>query len=156
MLFRKILYPYDFEEGSRKVKPYIKKLKDAGCVEVHILYVLVPSKWGLLPKQNFDTEEKISLLLGNLDAGSVDGLKRKLREMKELSEEFERSGLKAKVAMIPGQVDEVISNYAEKNDIKLIALGVSESSLSFFNIGKIVDIIKASTKPLLIVKDKKS
>jgi len=152
MLFRRILYPYDFEEGSKKVKPYIVKLKEAGCVEVHILYVLDPSKWGLIPKENFNTEEKISLLRGNLDAGFVDGLKRRLRGMEELAEEFRKHGIKTNVAMIPGNVDEVISNYAEKNDIKLIALGVSESSLSFFNIGKIVDIIKASTKPLLIVK----
>ncbi|RUM44631.1 MAG: universal stress protein [Desulfurobacterium sp.] len=156
MLFQKILYPVDFKPASLNVKPYILKLKEAGCQEVHLLYVLVPSEWGLLQKEEYDTEEKINALRGAMNEGYVEGLKKTFRKMQELAREFEESGIKTRVLMIPGELDEVIAEYAEKNDIKLVALGVTAESLSFFRVGKVLDVIKAVDKPILIVKSAES
>jgi len=154
MLFQKILYPIDLEKASLEAKPYIFKLKDAGCMEVHLLYVMVPSEWGLIPKGNYNSEEMIEALKASMSEGYVDGLKRMFRKLQEVAKEFEEEGIKAFISIIPGELSEVISSYAEENNIKLVVLGVSAGSLSFFKIGEIVDIIKASTKPLLIVKSK--
>ena len=154
MLFRKILYPIDLEKASLDVKPYIFELKDAGCMEVHLLYVMVTSEWGLIPRGNYNSEEMIESLKASMSEGYVDGLKRRFRKLQEVAKEFEERGIKTFISIIPGELDEVISSYAEENDIKLIVLGVSAGALSFFKIGEIVDIIKASTKPLLIVKSK--
>ncbi|TCK05191.1 universal stress protein [Phorcysia thermohydrogeniphila] len=152
MLFQKVLYPVDLKPASLNVKPYILKLKEAGCLEVHLLYVLIPSEWGLLKREEYDSEEKISALRGVMNEGYVEGLKKTFRKMQELAEEFEKSGIKTRVLMIPGELDEVIANYAEKNEIKLVALGITSESLSFFRVGKVLDIIKAVDKPILIVK----
>lgn len=152
MLFEKILYPIDFEKHSLEAKPYVLKLKEAGCKEVHILYVLTPSEWGLLPHEEYDSEEKIEALKSALSEGYGDALVRKFEKMKELAEEFEKEGLKAKAVMIPGELDEVISNYAEEKGIKLVTLGINGASLSIFRVGKILDILKATKQPILIVK----
>ncbi|ADY72823.1 hypothetical protein Dester_0166 [Desulfurobacterium thermolithotrophum DSM 11699] len=155
MLFQKILYPIDLEEASLEVKPYIFKLKNAGCMEVHLLYVMLHSEWGLISKENYNSEEKIEALKASLSEGYVDGLKRRFLKLKEIAKEFEEKGIKTVISLIPGELEEVIASYAEENDIKLIALGISAESLSFFNVGEILGIIKASTKPILIVKSKK-
>ncbi len=151
-MFSRILYPFDMRKASLNVKPYILKLKEAGCREVHILYVLLPSEWGLLAKEEYDSKEKIEALRGALDEGYVDALLRRFEKMKELAEEFESKGIKARVLMIPGELDEVIAEYAEKNGIELVALGITSESLSFFRVGKLLDVIKAVDKPILIVK----
>jgi nucleotide-binding universal stress UspA family protein len=39
-MFRKILYPTDFPDRSKKALTYLKKLKDAGTEEVEILHVV--------------------------------------------------------------------------------------------------------------------
>ncbi len=152
MLFEKVLYPFDGRKASLEVKPYVLKLKEAGCKEVHLLYVLVPSNWGLLAKEEYDCVEKIEALRAALEEGYVDALLRMFRKMEEVASEFNRLGVKTRVVMIPGELDEVISKYAEKRDIKLVALGITSESLSFFRIGKVLDIIKALDRPILIVK----
>ncbi len=152
MLFEKVLYPFDGKKASLEVKPYVLKLKEAGCREVHLLYVLVPSEWGILAKEEYDCIEKIEALKAAIEEGFVDALLRMFKKMEEVASEFEKEGVKTKVVMIPGELDEVISEYAKKNDVKLVALGITSESLSFFRVGKVLDIIKALDRPILIVK----
>ncbi|WP_456419807.1 universal stress protein [Thermovibrio sp.] len=152
MLFEKVLYPFDMRKASLKVKPYVMKLKEAGCREVHVIYVMVPSEWGLLSREEFDCEEKIEALKGTMDEGFVSGLLKIFRKMKEVATEFEENGVKTRVVLVPGELDETLAWYADKYGIKLIALGVTSESLSFFRVGKILDIIKAVSQPVLIVK----
>ncbi|WP_456455935.1 universal stress protein [Thermovibrio sp.] len=152
MLFEKVLYPFDGRKASLEVKPYILKLKEAGCKEVHLLFVLIPSEWGLLAKEEYDSIEKIEALRAVLEPGYIDALLRTFKKMEEIASELEREGVETKVVMIPGELDEVISEYAKKNDVKLVALGITSESLSFFRVGKVLDIIKALDRPILIVK----
>ncbi len=152
MLFEKILYPIDFEKHSLEAKPYVLKLKEAGCKEVHILHVLLPSEWGLLPKEEYDSIEKVEGLKSALSEGYSDALIKRFKEMEELAKEFEENGIKTKVVMIPGELDEVISNYADKYGVKLVTLGINAASLSIFRVGKIMDVLKATKQPILIVK----
>ncbi|MEO2067915.1 MAG: universal stress protein, partial [Desulfurobacteriaceae bacterium] len=139
MLFEKVLYPVDLEKASLNAKPYILKLKEAGCSEVHLLYVLIPSEWGFIPRANYTSEEMIESLKASISEGFVDGLKRRFKKLQELAGEFEREGIKTTVSIIPGELNEVISSYAEENDIKLVVLGISAESLSFFKVGEILD-----------------
>jgi len=152
MLFEKVLYPFDMRKASLNVKPYILKLKEAGCREVHMIYVMVPSEWGLLSREEFDCEEKIEALKEAMNEGFVSGLLKIFRKMKEIASEFEENGIKTRVVLVPGELDETLAWYADKYGIKLIALGVTSESLSFFRVGKILDIIKAVSQPVLIVK----
>jgi hypothetical protein len=152
MLFSKVLYPFDMRKASLKVKPYILRLKEAGCREVHMIYVLVPSDWGLLAKEEYDCEEKIEALKSAMNEGFVSGLIKIFRKMKEIAQEFEREGIKTRVVMVPGELDETLAWYSEKYQVNLLALGVTSESLSFFRVGKVLDIIKAVKEPILIVK----
>ena len=152
MLFEKVLYPFDMRKACLGAKPYILKLKEAGCKEVHMLYVLLPSEWGFVAKEEYDSEDKIEVLRGAIDDGYVDGLKRIFEKMKEIAEEFEKSGIKTRVVMIPGELDETIGYYSKEHGIKLVALGITDESLSFFRVGKVLDIIKAVDSPVLVVK----
>jgi hypothetical protein len=152
MLFEKVLYPFDMRKASLNVKPYIVKLKEAGCQEVHMVYVLLPSEWGLLAREEFDCEEKIEALRGAMNEGFVMGLLKIFRKMKEIAKELEENGIKTRVVLIPGELDETLAWYAEEHGIKLIALGITSESLSFFRVGKLLDVIKAVKQPILIVK----
>ncbi len=152
MLFERVLYPFDMRKASLGVKPYVLKLKEAGCKEVHMLYVLLPSEWGFVAKEEYDSEDKIEALRGAIDDGYVDGLIRIFRRMKEIAEEFEASGIKTRIVLIPGELDETIGYYSKEYGIKLVALGITDESLSFFRVGKVLDIIKAVGSPILIVK----
>jgi hypothetical protein len=154
MLFEKILYPVDLRKASLNVKPYILQLKNAGCKEVHLLYVLIPSEWGIVNREEYDSEEKLEALKGAIDDGYVEALLRKFKKVKEIAGEFENNGIKTRVTFIPGELDEVISWYADKYGISLVALGITDESLSFFRVGKVLDIIKAVNSPILIVKTK--
>ena len=152
MLFEKVLYPFDMRKACLGVKPYILKLKEAGCKEVHMLYVLLPSEWGFVAKEEYDSEDKVEALRGAIDDGYVDGLKRIFEKMKEVAKEFEEKGIKTRVVMIPGELDETIGYYAKEYGIKLVALGITDESLSFFRVGKVLDVIKAVDSPVLVVK----
>jgi len=152
MLFEKVLYPFDMRKASLNVKPYILKLKEAGCREVHMVYVLLPSEWGLITKEEFDCEEKIEALRSAMNEGFVMGLLKIFRKMKEIAKEFEENGIKTRVVLIPGELDEALAWYANKYQINLVTLGVTSESLSIFRVGKILEIIKAVTQPVLVVK----
>jgi len=154
MLFEKILYPVDLKKSSINAKPYVLKLKEAGCKEVHIVYVLIPSEWGILSREEYDSEEKIESLRGLLDDGYIDALFRIFRKLREVSREFEERGIKTRVSLISGELAESLSWYAEKYGINLLTLGITEESLSIFKIGKVIDIIKEVSSPILIVKSK--
>jgi len=152
MLFEKVLYPFDMRKACLGVKPYILKLKEAGCKEVHMLYVLLPSEWGFVAREEYDSEDKIEALRGAIDDGYVDGIIRIYRKMKEVAKEFEENGIKTRVVLIPGELDETIGYYSKEYGIKLVALGITDESLSFFRVGKVLDIIKAVDSPVLVVK----
>jgi hypothetical protein len=152
MLFEKILYPFDMRKASLNVKPYVLKLREAGCKEVHMVYVLIPSDWGLLPHGEYDDEEKVEVLKAALDEGYGDAVVRIFKKMKEVAKEFEDAGMKVRVVLIPGELDEVLSLYAERHGIKLITLGITSESLSLFRAVKVLDIIKAVKQPILVVK----
>ena len=152
MLFEKVLYPFDMRKASLGVKPYILKLKEAGCKEVHLLYVILPSEWGFVAKEEYDSEDKIEALRGAVDDGYVDGLIRIFRKMEEIAKELEEKGIKTRVVMIPGELDETIGYYSKEYGIKLVALGITDESLSFFRVGKVLDVIKAVDSPVLVVK----
>ncbi|ADU97382.1 universal stress protein [Thermovibrio ammonificans] len=152
MLFQKVLYPFDMRKSSLSVKPYILKLKEAGCKEVHMLYVLIPSDWGLLPRDEYDCEEKLEVLKGALDEGYGDAVVRIYRRMKEVAKEFEEAGISVRVVLVPGELDETIAEYAKKHNISLVTLGITSESLSFFRVGRLLDIIKEVQQPVLIVK----
>ncbi len=152
MLFEKVLYPFDMRRASLNVKPYVLRLCEAGCKEVHLIYVMLPSEWGLLSKEEFDCREKIEALKGAMNEGFVNGLLKIFNRMKEIAKEFEERGVKTRVVLVPGELDETLSWYAERYSIKLVALGVTSESLSFFRVGKVLDIIRAVKQPILIVK----
>ena len=152
MLFEKVLYPFDMRKASLGVKPYVLKLKEAGCKEVHLLYVILPSEWGFVAKEEYDSEDKIEALRGAVDDGYVDGLIRIFRKMEEIAKELEEKGIKTRVVMIPGELDETIGYYSKEYGIKLVALGITDESLSFFRVGKVLDVIKAVDSPVLVVK----
>jgi len=152
MLFEKVLYPFDMRKASLGVKPYVLKLKEAGCKEVHLLYVILPSEWGFVAKEEYDSEDKIEALRGAVDDGYVDGLIRIFRKMEEIAKELEEKGIKTRVVMIPGELDETIGYYSKEYGIKLVALGITDESLSFFRVGKVLDVIEAVDSPVLVVK----
>jgi len=152
MLFEKVLYPFDMRKASLNAKPYILKLKEAGCREVHMVYVLLPSEWGLLAKEEFDCEEKIEALRSVMNEGYVMGLLKIFKKMKEIAREFEENGIKTRVVLIPGELDETLAWYADRYGIKLVVMGVSSESLSIFRIGKVLDVIRAVRQPVLVVK----
>ncbi|WP_457677578.1 universal stress protein [Thermovibrio sp.] len=152
MLFEKVLYPFDMRRASLNAKPYVLKLKEAGCREVHIIYVLVPSQWGLLAKEELDSIEKVEALRASMEEAFVESLIKIFKKMEEIAREFRENGIETRVVMVPGELDETLAWYADNYKISLVALGITSESLSFFRVGKVLDVIRAVKQPILIVK----
>jgi nucleotide-binding universal stress UspA family protein len=149
---RNLLLPLEPGSWHASLKRLLVELEGTAGAQIHILYVLTPSEWGFLAREEYDTEEKLLALHGAMDEGYTEGLLKTFKRLKEIARELALLGFKTKVVLIPGELDEVIADYCQKHKISLVVLSISRSSLSVFRVSKIVDILKAVEQPVLIAK----
>ena len=91
-MFKKILYPTDFSEVSKKAISYIKQLKEAGTQEVVVLHVLNEKgieAMALYASGSFDE------LLQRVEKDAAD-------EMKQIEAVLKKSGFKVKLRIERG------------------------------------------------------
>ena len=149
---RKLLLPLELKNWHAGVKKLLVEIRGSSKAEVHILHVLTPPEWGFLTREEYDTEEKLTVLRSALDEGYMEGLLKTFRRLKEIAGELGLLGFKTKVVLVPGEVEEVVADYAEKHGADFVILSISRDSLSMFRAGKVVDILRAVEKPVIVVK----
>jgi len=143
-LFRRILYPTDFLDVSKKAINYLIQLKEAGTEEVVILHVVdtrslhIPEVYSLLD---------LSLL----------GEKQELAAREEavkITERLADSGIKTIIRIENGIPFKEILRAEADEDISLIVIGShGTSNVKEMLLGSVSEqVIRKARKPVLVVK----
>ena len=143
-MFKKILYPTDFSEVSKKAINYIKKLKEAGTQEVVVLHVLNEKgieAMALYASGSFDE------LLQRLETEAAD-------EMKEIEAVLKESGFKVKLRIEIGIPLTDILKVEEEEGVSAIVIGShGKSNVKEMLLGSVSEkVIRKSKNPVLVIK----
>ena len=143
-MFKKILYPTDFSEVSKKAINYIKQLKEAGTQEVVVLHVL---------------NEKGIEAMALYASGSFDELLQRVEkeaadEMKEIEADLKESSLKVKLRIEIGIPLTDILKVEEEEGVSAIVIGShGKSNVKEMLLGSVSEkVIRKSKNPILVIK----
>ncbi len=141
-MFKKILFPTDFSDVSKKAVKYIKQLKGAGAQEVIILHVIDEKELNVLSRVPDQYPQIMELL--NKEVSS---------EMTAILAVMESEGFLVKGEVKKGNHFEIIMDTAAKEKVSVIVLGSHGRS----NIGEMVmgsvseNVIRHARVPVLVV-----
>jgi nucleotide-binding universal stress UspA family protein len=143
-MFKKILYPTDFSEVSKKAISYIKQLKEAGTQEIVVLHVL---------------NEKGIEAMALYASGSFDELLQRVEkeaadEMKEIEAVLKESGFKVKLRIEIGIPLTDILKVEEEEGVSVIVIGShGKSNVKEMLLGSVSEkVIRKSKNPVLVIK----
>ena len=143
-MFKKILYPTDFSEVSKKAINYIKQLKDAGTEEVVVLHVV-----------NEKGVEAIALYA----SGSFDELLQRVEkqaadEMEKIEADLKESGFKVKLRIEIGTPLTDILKVEEEEGVSAIVIGShGKSNVKEMLLGSVSEkVIRKSKNPVLVIR----
>jgi nucleotide-binding universal stress UspA family protein len=143
-MFKKILYPTDFSEVSKKAINYIKQLKEAGTQEVVVLHVL---------------NEKGVEAMALSASGSFDELLQRVEkeaadEMKEIEADLKNTGFKVKLRLEIGIPLTDILKVEEEEGVSAIVIGShGKSNVKEMLLGSVSEkVIRKSKNPVLVIR----
>jgi nucleotide-binding universal stress UspA family protein len=143
-MFKKILYPTDFSEVSKKAINYIKQLKEAGTQEVVVLHVLNEKgveAMALYASGSFDE------LLQRVEKDAAD-------EMKKIEADLKESGFKVKLRIEIGVPLTDILKVEEEEGVSAIVIGShGKSNVKEMLLGSVSEkVIRKSKNPVLVIR----
>ena len=143
-MFKKVLYPTDFSEVSKKAISYIMQLKEAGTQEVVVLHVLNQKgieAMALYASGSFDE------LLGRVEKEAAD-------EMRKIEAVFKESGFKVKLRIEIGIPLTDILKVEEEEGVSVIVIGShGKSNVKEMLLGSVSEkVIRKSKNPVLVIK----
>jgi nucleotide-binding universal stress UspA family protein len=143
-MFKKILYPTDFSEVSKKAINYIKQLKEAGTQEVVVLHVL--NEKGIEAMARYASGSFNELLQG-VEKDAAD-------EMTEIEALLKDSGFKVKLRIEIGIPLTDILKVEEEEGVSVIVIGShGKSNVKEMLLGSVSEkVIRKSKNPVLVVK----
>ena len=143
-MFKKILYPTDFSDVSKKALDYIKQLKEAGTEEVIVLHVL---------------DERGIDAMARYAAGSyaelIDRIEQEAREEgKNIERALKESGVKVKMRIQTGIPLTEILKVEEEEGVSAIVIGShGKTNLQEMLLGSVSEkVIRKSKGPVLVIK----
>ena len=143
-MFKKILYPTDFSDVSKKAIDYIKQLRESGSDKIIVLHVFDQRNMQAIEQyaswNSLEIEKKI------MD-DSEQGLK-------VIEGEFKKSGFKVKTIIKRGIPLQEILKAEEEEDISVIVIGShGKSNLEEMFLGSVSEKVARRCKsPVLIIK----
>jgi len=143
-MFRKILYPTDFSDRSRKALAYLMQLKDAGTEEVVILHVVdtrnlhIPEIFGMLDLS----------LLGEKQADAA------VKKAEHIVGKLNDIGIKTIIRIEKGVPFKEILRVEKEERVSLIVIGShGTSNVEEMLLGSVSEkVIRKSKAPVLVVK----
>jgi nucleotide-binding universal stress UspA family protein len=146
-MFKKILYPTDFSEVSRKTLNFVKQLKEAGTQEVVVLHVLDERE---LESALQHTEGGLSFrdeLEGVLERNAQE-------ELKSIETELKQSGLTTKIRLAKGIPLREILRAEEEEGVSVIVIGShGKSNVAEMLLGSVSEkVVRKSRKPVFVIK----
>ena len=143
-MFRKILYPTDFSDGSKKAVDYLIQLKEAGTEEVVILNVVdtrslhIPEIYGIAGLS----------MLGEKQADAA------IISANEVAKILNNAGIKTIIKIGKGIPLTEILRVEKEEDVSLIVIGShGTSNVKEMLLGSVTEkVVRKAEKPVLIVK----
>ena len=144
-MFKKILYPTDFSDVSKKALDYIKQLKGSGAKEVVVLHVL--DMRGTDALHQFMEDNKIQELKENRKNEATKLLMAIEKDLKE-------ADLAVKARIETGIPVREILRVEKEEDVSLVVIGShGMSNLEEIFLGSISEkVIRKCKKPVLMIK----
>ena len=144
-MFKKILYPTDFSDVSKKAIDYIKQLREGGSETVIVLHVI--------NERVMRAIERYATGRDSVEIGQkiMDDAK---HELKVIENELKKSGFKVKTMILRGVPLLKILNVEEEENVSLIVIGShGKSNLEEMFLGSVSEKVSRKCKsPVLIVK----
>ena len=143
-MFRKILYPTDFSDRSKKALTYLTQLKAAGTEEVVILHVV--------DTRNLHIPEIFSMLdlslLGEKQAAAA------AKEAKKIAGKLNDAGIKTTIRIEKGIPFQEILRVEKEESVSLVVIGShGASNVEQMLLGSVSEkVIRKSKAPVLVVK----
>jgi len=143
-MFKKILYPTDFSNVSKKALGYLTQLKDAGTEEIIVLHVI--------DKRGIDAISRYGA--GNAETVIREITKEAKEEGKKIEKKLIQSGLKVKMIIERGVPLKEILKIEEKEKISVIIIGShGKTNLKEMLLGSVSEkVIRQSKSPVLVIK----
>ena len=143
-MFKKILYPTDFSDVSKKAIDYIKQLRESGSDTVIVLHVI--NERGMSAIERYASADSVEI-----EQRIMDDAK---RELKVIEDDLKKSGFKVKTVIQRGVPFLEILKAEEKEDISVIVIGShGKSNLEEMFLGSVSEKVSRKCKsPVLIIK----
>ena len=143
-MFKKILYPTDFSDVSKKAIDYIKQLKEGGSETVIVLHVI--NERGMRAIERYASGNSMEI-----EQRIMDDAK---QEIKVIENDLKKSGIKVKTMIRRGVPLLEILKAEEKEDISVIVIGShGKSNLEEMFLGSVSEKVSRKCKnPVLIIK----
>lgn len=143
-MFKKILYPTDFSDVSKKAIDYIKQLKEGGSETVIVLHVI--DQRGMRAIERYASANSVEI-----EQRIMDDAK---QELKVLEDDLKKSGIKVKAMIQRGVPLLEILKAEEEEDISVIVIGShGKTNLEEIFLGSVSEKVARRCKsPVLIIK----
>ena len=143
-MFKKILYPTDFSDVSKKAIDYIKQLKEGGSETVIVLHVI--NERGMRAIERYASGNSMEI-----EQRIMDDAK---QEIKVIEDDLKKSGFKVKTMIQRGVPLLEILKAEEEEDISVIVIGShGKSNLEEMFLGSVSEKVSRKCKsPVLIIK----
>ena len=141
-MFKKILFPTDFSDVSRKALEYIKQLKGAGAQEVIVLHVVDEKELAVLSR----VPDQYSQIMAHIEKDIAD-------VMGAIETELTAEGFQVKLTVKTGQPFTEIMATAADEKVSIIILGShGRSNIGEMLLGSVSEnVIRHARVPVLVI-----
>jgi nucleotide-binding universal stress UspA family protein len=141
-MFKKILFPTDFSEVSRKAAKYIKQLKGSGVQEVVVLHVMDERELKVLSRVSQEylrVREEVEKDIA--------------KEVAAIEADMTAHGFRVKTKIVTGKPFTEIMSTAAEEKVSLIVMGShGRSNIEEMLIGSVSEnVIRHAKVPLLVI-----
>ena len=144
-MFKKILYPTDFSDVSKKAIDYIKQLRERGSETVIVLHVI--NQRGMQAVEQYASGNSMEI-----EQRIMDDAK---QQIKVIEDELKKSGFKVKSMIKTGiPMREILKAEEKEENVSVIVIGShGKSNLEEIFLGSVSEKVSRKCKsPVLIVK----
>ena len=139
--FKKMLFPVDLSDASKKIVPYVEEMVEKFDAELHMVYVAHVTQY-------YSSLDMPAAYLGDIESEIRSGAGKKLNDFKEA---FFKN-LSVKTATLSGRPGPEILRYAKNEGMDMIIMGHSSTGIERAVFGSVAGYaVKYSHVPVLII-----
>jgi len=146
-MFKKILYPTDFSDVSKKALDYVKQLKEAGTKEVILLHII--------DKREIESIARYGEVSMSLEKGLEKKMEERVKqEIGAIEAELRESGFDVKVRIEKGIPFREILRVEEEEEASVVVIGShGKSCVEEMFLGSVSEkVVRKSKRPVLVIR----